>query len=94
MNKQFGTRIRELRSERNISQKDMAAKLGIPASSFRDLEANSASKYTLNHLPKIADILNVSIAHLIGVEEAASPVDDCRRIRELADNVIQKIKSK
>lgn len=94
MDVKFGTRVRLLRVERNISQKDMAIKLGIPPSSFRDLETNSASKYALENLPRIAGILNVSVTNLLGVSDNTSANDDCHRIKELADQVIQKIKSR
>ncbi len=61
----FGKRIRKLRLEQNLKQKDLAAKLGISTSSVgmyeRELRQPDAEI-----LKKIADFFNVSIDYILG----------------------------
>ena len=60
----FGKRIRKLRLEQNLKQKDLAAKLGISTSSVgmyeRELRQPDAEI-----LKKIADFFNVSIDYIL-----------------------------
>ncbi|MFR7529640.1 MAG: helix-turn-helix domain-containing protein [Anaerostipes hadrus] len=61
----FGKRIRKLRLEQNLKQKDLAAKLGISTSNVgmyeRELRQPDAEI-----LKKIADFFNVSIDYILG----------------------------
>lgn len=87
----LGERLRSLRLEKGLSQKEVAEQLRLPSSSYRDLEANSNSRHIVDALPKLAKLFEVSTNFLLGEESKTSAVDDCRRIQELAEGVIKKI---
>lgn len=65
---QIGTRIKELRKEKGISQKDFAKLVGINYSTYSNYENNNREP-TKAQLKKIADALNVSVDNLLGVPE-------------------------
>lgn len=77
---QVGKRIKELRKKNtNLSQKEMAAKLEIPVSTYSGYENNHREPNSAM-LNKIADILGVSLECLLGIdltdEELAAAVAD------------------
>ena len=61
----FGKRIRKLRLEQNLKQKDLAAKLGISTSSVGMYEREERQP-DVETLKKIADFFNVSIDYILG----------------------------
>lgn len=64
---QIGNRIKELRQYKGIKQKEMAAKLGIPISTYANYE-NNHREPTSNILDSIAEILETTVSDLIGFE--------------------------
>ena len=77
---QIGKRIKELRKKNtNFSQKEMAAQLKIPVSTYSGYE-NNHREPSSEMLTKIADILGISLERLIGIdltdEELAAVVAD------------------
>ncbi|GEM_PF-3221695 len=60
------TRLTEVRKQEKLSQKDLAAKLGIQASSVSNWE-NGARKPTLDNVISIARALNVTVDYLLDV---------------------------
>ncbi len=64
----IGNRIKKLRKDKNISQKDMANMLNIPRSTYSNYENNNREP-SIKLLEKIAEILNVSLGELFGVNE-------------------------
>lgn len=61
----FGERLKELRTESNLSQKNLALKLGIGKSIISGWELGQ-NEPTLSKLIAIADFFDVSIDYLAG----------------------------
>ena len=65
----FGNRLRKLRGKLNVSQKEMAARMGISASFLSDIEKEKA-KPGFNFLSKLAEVYNISPSWVVlGVGE-------------------------
>lgn len=73
-------RIRELRIEKGLRQKDVAEKIGVSAQSFGYYE-NWINKPDPETLIKLADLFEVSIDYLLGREN-----DDGTILRGAAEN--------
>ena len=58
---EFGIRLREMRSERKLSQVDLAWRIGITRAHLEDIEEGSES-IDLDMLSMISDALDVSLA--------------------------------
>ncbi|MCM1115733.1 MAG: helix-turn-helix domain-containing protein [Clostridium sp.] len=59
------TRIRDLREDRDLKQKDLAAYLAIDQSTYSDYE-NGRINVPIEQLMKIADYYNVSLDYIVG----------------------------
>lgn len=74
----IGQRIKEKRKEAGLNQKELAAKVGLSEASVSKYEHGKVEDATHNMLNKFADVLGVSIAWLLGLEEkpkeSASPL--------------------
>lgn len=64
----FGERFKQLRLELNLSQEDIASKLGIDVSSVNRYEKNKREPEYATLL-KIAEFFNVSTDYLLGATE-------------------------
>ena len=64
----FAQRLKELRTENNLTQKQVATKLGIRQQSYTRYE-NGAGEPSLDTLVAIAKIYNVSVDYLLGLTE-------------------------
>ncbi len=63
-------KIRKLREERNLSQKDVARMLGISPGQLGNIESpKAANKYTLNQIYTICHNFNVSIEQIFIEDE-------------------------
>lgn len=60
----FGTRLKQLRKEKEISQEDFAKKIGVSRSAIGNYETNQ-NMPTADILNKIADILECSLDYLM-----------------------------
>jgi len=65
---QIGNRIRKIRTEKGLTQREMAALTGIPYSTYSNYENNNREP-NLEQLNKIANALNISITHLIDIND-------------------------
>ncbi|MDO4338055.1 MAG: helix-turn-helix transcriptional regulator [Eubacteriales bacterium] len=65
---QIGTRIKQLRKEKGLKQKEVADKAQIPYSTFANYE-NNKREPSQKQIKKIADALGVSEYDLLGVPE-------------------------
>ncbi len=72
---QVGTRIKELRKEKGISQKEFSQLVGIKYATYSNYENNNREP-TKEQLEKIADKLDVSVDKLLGVPEYVDPTED------------------
>ncbi len=70
MNLSFGTNLKKLRHERNITQGELAGALGISSQSISRYETNSAYP-DIEMLPVIAEYFGVTIDYLLGVSPKA-----------------------
>jgi len=61
--KQFGKRLKQLRTQANISQEELAEKVGVATSTVSYWE-NAHNPVTLSKIPMIANALNVPIYKL------------------------------
>lgn len=64
----FGESFKKCRIEINMSQKEVANKLGIHQSNISDWE-NDISRPDYEKLIKLAEIYNVTLYQLLGIEE-------------------------
>ena len=67
MNK-FGERLKELRTEKGLSQKALASKLGCNQSMISFWE-NGINEPTITNLVKLTQIFEVSADYLLGLED-------------------------
>ena len=75
-------RIRELRDERFIPQKEIAAFLGMSQTGYSKYETGENDIPT-QILLKLADFYNTSVDYLLGrTKERASVEELCRRLKE------------
>lgn len=65
--KDIGTRIRNLREEKNYTQDYLAQKLGITQKAYSKIEANQ-TRLPVDHLLKIAEVLETTVNTVLGVE--------------------------
>lgn len=59
----FGQRIKELRSEFNLTQEDLAFKVGVDRSYMGFIERGEKNP-TLRNIAKIADVFKISLSEL------------------------------
>jgi transcriptional regulator with XRE-family HTH domain len=62
----FGARLRELRTERGLTQPDIAARVGTSASNISDLE-RGIKVPTLTTVARLADALECNVSELVKV---------------------------
>lgn len=68
---EFSERLKDLRKQAELTQVDVAEKLGISQPAFASWE-RGVKKPTQENLVKIAQILNVSVDYLVGNSEEKS----------------------
>ena len=72
----IGTRIKELRLERKMTQKDFAKEIGISRSYLGDLE-NDRKSPSAETISKLSDKLNVSSTYFFGGVDVKKIYDEC-----------------
>lgn len=76
MNKSLGEKIKELRQERDISQKTFAKNMNLTQANISRLETGEHTT-TIENLVKIADYFKVSTDYLLGrVDEFDNPIQE------------------
>lgn len=70
----IGERIRKLRKEKNITQEQLASKLGVKRAVISKYE-NESVNINVNTLEKISSILGVTPSYLIGYDEKIGSPD-------------------
>lgn len=65
--KEIGTRIKNLREERNYSQDYLAQKLGVSQKAYSKIETNQ-TKLSVDNLLKIAEILETSVNKILEID--------------------------
>lgn len=73
MNQTIGTKIQMLRKQNGMSQQNLADKLNITRQTISKWESDQ-SLPDLDTLLKMAELFNVSIAYIVGVEEEDKPI--------------------
>lgn len=86
MKKTLGERISELRKNKNMTQEDLAIKMGVSPQAVSKWE-NDVSCPDINTLPKLAKILDISVDRLLSDEEPADtyivPVEERKDINKM-----------
>lgn len=77
---EFGKRLRSLRLQNNLSQKQLAAQIGVQNSIISFYEVGERSP-SLDVIMKLASVFHVSTDYLIGLEKA-----ECIDISGLDEN--------
>lgn len=80
---EFGRRLRTLREERGLSQRDLAG--GVVDPSYISLLESGSRLPTLQVVVRLSEVLGVSLADLAGPSTAPEPGDDDRDARLVSD---------
>lgn len=80
----IGTRIKDLRTKQELTQQDIATRLGMGRSNFGHIE-NDRVVPTSADLQKIADILNTTTDYLLGREQAPESIPDWATYKDKRD---------
>jgi len=65
MNESFANRLRTLRKSRRLTMKEVATKLGVPSTTYREWEYGRSIQGAEPYL-KLAEVLAVSLRELLG----------------------------
>lgn len=90
----LGEKIKQLRSNMNISQVDFATKIGVSKQTLYKYENNIITNIPFDKIEDIARIANVSPAYLMGWEQSHTPLKESFRERlsnALADRKMKPI---
>ena len=66
INKLIGNKIEEIRTDRGLTLKELASRIGISESTAQRYEAGRIGKFTIAMLLEFAKALNITPAHLLG----------------------------
>ncbi|WP_042170646.1 helix-turn-helix domain-containing protein [Paenibacillus gorillae] len=80
----LGARIKELRTKNELTQQDIAARIGMGRSNFGHIE-NDRVVPTSGDLQRIADILNTTTDYLLGRESAAESIPEWATYKDKRD---------
>lgn len=64
----FGSRVKELRSERNMSQKELAEALGLAHQTISYYERSTGAPKDINLVNAVADMFHVDIKYVLGTQ--------------------------
>lgn len=89
---QIGNRIRKLRSEKGLTQKEMSELTGIPYSTYSNYENNNREP-SLEQLEKIAGVLDIHLAELMGLtyKENVMDIDDVFKFYDSLGYIVKPI---
>jgi transcriptional regulator with XRE-family HTH domain len=82
----FAVRLQGARSLRKMSQQDLAAKTGLPASSISHFEGK-ARRPSFENLRRLANALNVTTDYLIGRTEEVGTSTAAQRLNKYLDKL-------
>lgn len=80
----LGSRIKQLRTERGLTQQDIAAKLEMGRSNFGHIE-NDRVTPTSEDLQKLADILQTTTDYLLGRDQAMATIPEWATYKDKRD---------
>lgn len=75
----IGTKIRQLRRKRNLTQVQLAARLGVSQAEISRIECNR-TRVTIDEVREIASVLGVAVADLIENEPLREKVLDTAQV--------------
>ena len=79
----MGTRIKNLRSENNMTLEELGNKVGVGKSTVRKWENGMIANMRRDKIAKLADALNVSPAYLMGWNESSAPATTIKLYNEI-----------
>ncbi len=77
MNMQYN-RVKDLREDRDIKQKEIAAYLGIAQNTYSNYE-NGVRDFPLSLLIKLSRYYNVNLEYLLGLTDYSEPLPTSKR---------------
>ena len=83
----MGKRIKELRKENNLTQQELAEKLGLQKSAIAKYENGRVSNIKRDVIEKMANIFSVSPSYLLDIEEPEKPYYIDERTMEIAQEI-------
>ncbi|MDP4109398.1 MAG: helix-turn-helix transcriptional regulator [Bacillota bacterium] len=84
----FSIRLRDLREENNVKQKDLAQQLNLKPNAISKYEKN-VSQPSIATLIKIAEIFHVSVDYLLGLSSIKNPYSADRFTPKEAEIIIK-----
>lgn len=87
----IGEKIRTLREQLNIDQKEFAKRTGIGQSSLSEIEGNKRQSIRSDILLKIAITLNVSADYLLGLTD--NPLNENNEMPDFIKNKLNKLEN-
>ncbi len=88
----FGQRFKELRSEKRLTQQQLADNFYLNKSSISRYEQNKQIP-EIDLLQKLADFFNVSVDYLLGRSDIRNPQEDENDLTPEEQELLEKIKS-
>ena len=85
----FYPRIKDLREDMDMSQKDMALKIPMNQSNYSKIE-RGLQEPNLFQLKRIAEILHQSVDSLLGIDSTTFNKEKTERFKEELDNLYDK----
>lgn len=73
----FSTRLKELRTDNDMLQSDLAEKLNLKSSAISKYE-KSLTQPSIETIIKLADIFNVTVDYIVGASDIKNPYDVSR----------------
>ena len=87
-------RIKQLRKDRNLSQDQMAAFIGISQTAYANIENGSTGKITIENGKAIAKALGTSFAELFNIDYSISDTEFIKNKEKEFDNLLLALKEK
>ncbi len=87
-------RIKQLRKDRNLSQDQMAAFIGISQTAYANIENGSTGKITIENGKAIAKALETSFAELFNIDFSIADAEFIKNKEIEFDNLLKELKDK
>lgn len=85
----FGRRVRDLREDMDMSQKEMAIQIPMNQSNYSKIE-RGLQEPSLFQLKRIAEILHQSVDTLLGIDSSSFDQEKLKRFKDDFDNLYNK----
>ena len=90
MNHVFGRRVRDLREDMDMSQKEMALKIPMNQSNYSKIE-RGLQEPNLFQLKRIAEILDISVDKLLDINRKTVSIEQIKKLQKDLDKLFNKL---